>query len=1104
MFDPPGPALLTVVADLPRSEIPWSTGDNDPVRIGMLGPLEVCDGDGSAVFVAGLRLRTLLVALALSPGRLVSTARLVDAVWGDQPPAGAVNALQALVSRLRRSLPEAHVESHPAGYRLVIDPDWVDVTRFERLAATGRAALPNDQDRAVQTLHEALDLWRGPALVDVADQEFFQTTIARLEELRLTTTEDAVEAGLRLGRGPELVDELTALALEHPLRERLVGALMRALSEAGRPAEALVMYERTRAALADELGTDPSPALSALHTAVLRGEVGPAPAPVADSTGRTNLPAALTSFVGRDVDMAKVRELTGDYRLATLVGPGGSGKTRLAVEASRRLLDRMPDGVWLVELDRVTDGADVPSAVVAAMGLRDLSLIERGDSDDPARLISALRSRTTLLVMDNCEHLIAAAAALADRLLAECPGLRILATSREPLGIMGEAVWSVEPLALPGADAELGAADALSYDAVRLFVDRAGAARPGFTVTAHDVGAVVRICRALDGMPLALELAAARLRTMTAVQLADRLDDRFRLLTSGGRTAARRHKTLRAVVDWSWELLDESEQVLLRRLAVFASGATLETAERVCAGGPVDMADVLDLLTSLVDKSLVVAGEDAVQRYRMLETIRAYGLERLDEAGERESVRRAHAKYFVELVETAEPYLRRAEQLGWLRRIEGEHDNLHAAVRGTIAAGDAQTAVRLVAAAGWYWWLGGHKAEGIQLSTEALAVPGEVDTATKATAFAMVAYFATAGLGGPEQGEPWIREAQRLAKGLDRPGPLLRQALGVFAAFEGEGGPDGSPLATLEPLLADEDPWVRAQTRLVRTRMLGDEERQADLEKALAELRSIGERWGISYALAMLGDLAARRGDIPLALDYCQQAAHVFTEIGAREDLVFLRAKEAQLYWMLGDLSGSAAAMAQAEHDAERVAWADAHAAVAYSKGDLAQWSGHFGMARRELSRVEAALQNVPADPIFRSMILDSLAYVDAAEGDLDTAAARRAEALAIAEAGGDLGLFSQVLVGVADQAVRRDRPYEATRLLAAAEGVGGGLDRSRPDGDRVQAAVRAAIGGTKFADATQRARVEFAGAERGELATSEVVRELTASVLSAKAPQAG
>jgi predicted ATPase/DNA-binding SARP family transcriptional activator len=1075
----------------------------DPVRIGMLGPLEVYDDDDDSVALAGLRLRTLLIALALSPGRVVSTTRLVDAVWGDQPPAGAVNALQALVSRLRRALPGTRIELHPRGYLLMIDPDAVDVTRFERLVAAGRAALSDDPASATQTLREALALWRGPAMIDVADQEYFHATITRLEELRLTATEDRIEAELRLGRGPELVTELTALTLEHPLRERLVGALMRALSDAGRPAEALAVYERTRAVLAEQLGTDPSPQLSALHIALLRGEMPLAPAPIADLGAPTNLPAPLTSFIGRDADVARVIELTEEYRLTTLVGPGGAGKTRLAIEASRPLLDRTPDGIWLVELDRVTDPADLPAAVLAALRLRDPSLIDRAKTEEPiGRLAAALRNRSILLVLDNCEHLIAAAAALTERLLGECPRLRILATSREPLGIAGEAVWPVEPLALPAADEKLDAVDLLSYDAVRLFVERARAARPGFAVTDNDVPVLIRICRALDGMPLALELAAARLRTMTAAQLADHLDDRFRLLTAGSRTAAHRHQTLRAVVDWSWELLADSERAVLRRLAVFASGATLEAAERVCAGDPVDAADVLGLLTSLVDKSLVVAGGDDVQRYRMLETIKAYCLERLAETGELENVRRAYASYFVELAETAEPHLRRAEQLEWLRRLEVEHDNLHAAIRGAIAAGDAQTAVRLVAAAGWYWWLGGHKAEGLRLATEALALPGEVDAATRAEACAFVAYFTTAGLGDLRQAEPWIREAQQLAKELDRPGPLLRHLLGVFAAVES--GRGTSAIEALAPLVADEDPWVRAQTRLARWRLLSSEDQETDIQSALVELRSIGERWGISYALTLLGELAARRGDLKLALDYCAQAAHIFDEIGAREDLVFLRARQAQLAWLAGDTTGSSAAMAQAEHEAKHVAWADAHAALAYAKGDLARWSGDLVTARTELGRVESVLPSGTVDLVFRAMILDSLSYVDAAEGDLDTAGARRAEAVDIALGPLDPALLCQVLVGVADQAMRCGRPYEAARLLGAAEAVGGGVDHSRPDGARIAAAIQAALGESAYVEALGQARAEFSGARRGELTTLEAVRELTTSVLSAQAPKAG
>jgi predicted ATPase/DNA-binding SARP family transcriptional activator len=1064
----------------------------DHVWIGVLGPLEVRDRDGALVPVAGARLRALLIGLALAPGKLVPTSQLVDAVWGDEPPAGAGNALQALVSRLRRAMPEAVVESHPAGYRLLIDPSVIDVTRFEALVVEGRTALPDDPARAATTLREALSLWRGPALLDVAGVDFFQPTLTRLEELRLSATERRVEADLQLGRGAELVTELTALVAEHPLRERLVGALMRAMSQAGRPAEALIVYERTRQTLADQLGADPSSELSAVHTSVLRGHIGKPPAPTREAGRRTNLPTPLTSFVGRDNDVTAVSELVDDYRLTTLIGPGGFGKTRLAIEVAQALLDKMPDGVWLVELASVANGTDVPAAMLAAMDLREPTLAAREKAKDPLdRLFAALRSRSALLVLDNCEHVIDDATALADRLLAECPRLRILATSREPLSITGEAVWPVDPLGLPPEDVD--GREVHGYDAVQLLVDRARAVRPGFTVTDDNAAAVALICRVLDGMPLAIELAAARIRTMTVAQLAERLDDRFRVLTGGSRTALPRHQTLRAAVDWSWDLLSDAERVLLRRLAIFTGGATLEAARRVCADAVVAADQVPDLLAALLDKSLLGVSGDEMPRYRMLETIKAYGLERLDEAGEREALRRAHATYFVELAETAEPHLRSAEQLVWLRRLKADHDNLNAALRGSIAAGDAQAAVHLVAAAGFYWWLSGHKAEAMELSTAAIAVPGAADNEARATAYAMVAWFATAGLGGLEQAEPWIRTAQELTKGIAHPCPLLRYMVEMGALMQSEKTPGLS--AHMRTLIADEDPWVRAVARLTRNRMLRPGEQEADIQQALVELGSIGERWGISYALATLADLAARRGDLVVALDYGERAADVLTELGAVEDLVFLKAREAQLRWLVGDDTGSAAAMAQADEVAASVGWPDAVAGMAYFKADLARWSGDSTTARAELAHAEALL-GPGMDPVFRAMILDSLAYLDAADGDLDSAGARREEALAIASGSRDDGVVSQVLVGVADQAVRRGYLALAARLLAASEGISGGPDLSRPDTARVEAHTRTALGEPQFADAIKQAREEFADARRG-LATTEAVRELTASALS-------
>lgn len=549
------------------------------MRIGMLGPLEVRTDDGALADVPGARLRGLLIALALEPGRVVPNAMLIDWIWGERPPSDAANALQRLASRLRKVLPDGVVDGQTGGYRLTVDPDAVDAVRFERLLVQARN---DDGPRRVRLLREAVALWRGAAMqdVDLPDSAAFAAVVTRLEGLRLTAMEDRFDAEVGLGH-VGLVAELTDLVATHPLRERLVAALMRALVAAGRDTEALLVYQRTRQALAEALGADPSPGLSALHSALLRGELGERQA-----DRKTNVRAELTSFVGRYADVAVVRELIEERRLVTLIGPGGSGKTRLATETARTLLGDLPDGVWLVELAAVGADVDVAQATITGLGLRDAVLGATPNEGLTGRLISAIRERDALLILDNCEHVIGSVAAFADRVLGECRRLRILATSREPLGITGEALWLVEPLALPEPDA--GHDEIESSPAVRLLRDRTGAVRQDLAVDAHALSTIVRVCRALDGMPLAIELAAARLRTMSIDQLANRLDDRFRLLTTGSRTAVPRHKTLRAVVDWSWELLTDAERTVLRRLSVFSGGASLEAAERVCVGDAVE------------------------------------------------------------------------------------------------------------------------------------------------------------------------------------------------------------------------------------------------------------------------------------------------------------------------------------------------------------------------------------------------------------------------------------------------------------------------------------------------------------------------------------
>src|SRR5262249_31576758 len=428
--------------------------------------------------------------------------------------------------------------------------------------------------------------------------------IIRFEELRLDALTARVEAELACGAHTGLVAELEALVAAYPLNERLRGLLMRALYASGRQADALAADERARTILRDELGTDPAPELQRLHVAILRRD--PSLEAAAAALPPTNLRAQPTSFVGRDELMGRLRQLLEGSRLVTLVGPGGAGKTRLAAELAARERSRYADGVWMVELAPLSDQADVPQSVLAALGLRERGLLERGGgpvTEPLDQLLGALAGRRLLLVMDNCEHVVELAARIAEAIVGHCPGVRSLATSREPLVVTGETLCPVPSLRLPPED--VAPADAAGYAAIRLFLDRASAARPDFALTADTVAAVVQICRRLDRLPLAVELAAARPPSLSVAQGAPRLDDRFALLTGGTRTALARHQTLRAVVDWSWDLLDEPEQTLLRRFSVFAGGATLEAAERACTGDGLARADILDILASLVDKSLV-------------------------------------------------------------------------------------------------------------------------------------------------------------------------------------------------------------------------------------------------------------------------------------------------------------------------------------------------------------------------------------------------------------------------------------------------------------------------------------------------------------------
>ncbi|RAO17377.1 Non-specific serine/threonine protein kinase [Micromonospora noduli] len=1024
----------------------------------MLGPFEVRTDVGTLIDVPGARLRGLLTALALNPGHVVPKGTLVDWIWGEHPPSDAANALHRLVSRLRKALPEGSIEGQTDGYRLLVEPDVVDAVRFERLVGLAR---DDEGPQRVRRLREALDLWRGAAMQDVGlvDSSALDAAVTRFDRLRLTALEDRFDVEVSLGRGPELVAELIDLVAAHPVRERLVLALMRALAASGRDNEALLVYQRTSEVLADALGVDPSPELAALHVALLRGEVQRR-----EENRKTNLRAELSSFIGKDEAVAEVGALVAEHRLTTLIGPGGSGKTRLATETARRMLDNLPDGAWLVEFAAIGADGDVVQATLTGLGLRDALLGEAPSMELIDRLVAAIREREALLILDNCEHVIESAAVLADRLLGECRRLRILATSREPLGITGEALWPVAPLALPDVDADPSEIE--TSPAVRLLRDRAVAVRRDLAVDDLTLSTMARICRALDGMPLAIELAAARLRTMSIDQLARRLDDRFRLLTGGSRTALPRHRTLRAVVDWSWELLTDAERAVLRRLSVFSGGVSLEAAERVCAGDEVEPEDVLELVTALAEKSLLVAEGDETLRYRMLGTIKEYAAHRLVEAGESDLARHAHLTYFTELAETAEPQLRRADQVKWLAALEVEHDNIGSAMRGALAAGEAPAAMRLAAGAGWYWWLGGHRTEGMELITAATETPGEVSDEIRATVYALVVLFVNSGPGDEHHAAEWIHKAYEFSQRSHGSHPGMALVVPLERMLR---APDAI-LAAWEPLLNDEDPWVRALARLQLGKMriiFGQDGRDAEayLVAALAEFRALGERFGISFALTELAELIAVRGEFAGACEHYEEAAAVVTEVGTVEDIIRIRSRQAQLYWLLGDEESSTAAMAEARRCAARVTWPGSLAVLALSQAELARWRGHADEVARQVGVATTVLRDEAEQAHIRVVTHDLLGYV---ADDLGEARRHHSLACEAAAATGHAPSIARVLVGVADLALRRDQHEQAARLLAASTGVRGRQDHSQPDVARIEREIRRRLGEASFAEAAR------------------------------------
>jgi predicted ATPase/DNA-binding SARP family transcriptional activator len=703
------------------------------VEVKLFGEFEVVKG-GVAIPIRGAKQRALLALLALNRGSPVSADRLIDQLWGDGQTAKPANALQAQIVQLRRSLGASAIITSESGYALDVRASDLDAARFEDLVAEGRRlSTEGELASASDVLGEALRLRRGEPLSEFAYAGFADAERAHLNELALVATEYRVEADLGLGHHNELVGELEALCRDHPLRERLWELLMLALYGAGRQAEALRAYTEIRDRLVDELGIDPGSSLRDLEARILdhdpslaAEQQAPARAPVLPFVPG-NLPQPLSRFLGREAELEQVGEAIASSRLVTLIGAGGVGKTRLAVEAAGRLREQPPGGTWLIELAGITDPEGVAPAAAGTLGAVRPAL---GDAQPPgstAELIARhLAGRSLVIVLDNCEHVIDEAASLADTLVGKVPGLRIVATSREALGVPGEILIPVAGLASPAA--------------IELFMDRARAVQPGFEPDGAAKTIIDGICRRLDGLPLAIELAAARLRALPLSTLAERLGDRFALLVRGARTALPRQQTLRAVVDWSYDLLFEDERRLFAWLSVFVGGCELEAVEAVCLDDQLLSADILDVMSRLVDKSLVTAPAPGETRFTQLQTLWEYGSTRLDDFGEANAVRTRHAAYFRSFAENANERLRGARAREWSERLTPELGNLKAALDWHLGSGDIDGALSMVSGMAWLWFVNSDFAEGARWLSSALEAEGKRRAELHATALVWHGY----------------------------------------------------------------------------------------------------------------------------------------------------------------------------------------------------------------------------------------------------------------------------------------------------------------------------------------------------------------------------
>ncbi|MFI6574903.1 BTAD domain-containing putative transcriptional regulator [Nocardiopsis sp. NPDC050513] len=1057
------------------------------MRFGVLGPVAVWTGAGDQVTVPGRKVRALLASLLAAEGRPVPPPRLVEEIWEEHPPQRAGAALHAKVSQLRRVLEEAEpggrelVALRDSGYLLAAERDSVDAWRFRDLVGSARDR--SDAASRAADLTAALSLWRGSAYADFADEPALRAVATRLDEERVEALEARAEALVDAGESTRVIGELEELVLRHPLRERLRAAQMRALHHAGRRSEALDSYARLRTLLAEELGLEPGERVRRLQEAILRGDlppVSPPPsAPSAPST-RRGVPRGLARIVGREATVGEVRELLRGHRLVTLTGPGGVGKTRVALEVGAWEQDAGRDVVLveLAALDPAPGSGDVPRLATELARALDLRT-GPGPTTAEEAVAVALGDREVLLIVDNGEHVVEALAPLVESLLRGAAGARVLLTSREPLAVAGERRYELHPLELPAPEDTPETEKVRESAAVLLFVDRASAACHGFTLDDSNAADVAALCRRLDGLPLALELAAPRVCSLGVAEVLDRLDDSFRLLDGGRRSASPRQRTLRAVTDWSWNLLTDGERAVLRRLAAFADGCDLPSAESVCSGDGVRSDEVAGTLARLVDRSLVVSAvprpsESRLRRFQLLETIAAYAGERLDDAGERRTVRRRHLAHYTDLARRCAELLRGGEQRSALARLDAESANARAALERALRAEETEGAWALASSLTWYWLFRGRLAEGRAVLDDLVGQGHSLRQGSRNDAEGWWAGLALLDGAGLDTDGRVGRVVERFRDGATECSASTRWFLAHALLNTGDAGA-GGPVA--DRALADArrtgDRWTEAAVLCVRA---GQAQARGDVEvlhrdaaRARALFTELGDGWGTIQASFVLASWAEVVGDYDRARGLHQDSARQARDLRMWPEEADAVTGLGRIDMLAGDFAGARAHHERAVRLATDSGYKVGELFARIGLGLGSRREGRLAEAREHLSGVLETNRRSEVDTdVVDGLLLTELGFVAESEGRVDDALRLQTEGCEVALRLGDPRALALSLEGLAAATAAGGRHTVSARLLGAAhalrESVGAPLpEAERGDVRRVELLLRGVLGDGGF-----------------------------------------